>query len=175
MFIDQYRVLNLIYNLACTETTQQVKKYNDNIFGALILDKKTEEIICQGTNKASSISPLYHGEITTLLEYDKFNSKAKPQNCIFVCSHKPCSMCLSALIWYGFKEVYYVFDYTETKRLFNMPLDEDILKEVFSRNDIVEDNNIIKLHRIIPSTKREKNLYSKLLKQYILLTNIRKT
>jgi tRNA(Arg) A34 adenosine deaminase TadA len=40
-------------------------------------------------------------------------------------------MCLSALAWSGFREVYFLFGYNETKDDFDIPDDIRMLKEIF--------------------------------------------
>ena len=54
------------------------------------------------------------------------------KNCIFLSSHEPCSLCLSAITFGGFDNFYYLFPYESTSDEFNIPHDLNILKEVFN-------------------------------------------
>ena len=79
------------------------------------------------------MNPLYHGEISTINEYfnSNLNNKIQPSDCVFLSTHEPCSLCLSAIAWSGFDNIYYFFPYKKTKELFNIPHDINILKEIF--------------------------------------------
>jgi tRNA(Arg) A34 adenosine deaminase TadA len=54
------------------------------------------------------------------------------KDCIFIATHEPCSLCLSAITWTGFDNFWYLFSYTSTKDAFNIPHDLKILDEVFA-------------------------------------------
>jgi len=108
----------------------------NKIFGAAILNKNNLSTVIIGTNN-EIINPLYHGEISTINEYfnSNLNNEIKPSDCIFLSTHEPCSLCLSAITWSGFDNFYYFFPYSETKDKFNIPHDLNILKEVFNINE----------------------------------------
>ena len=63
------------------------------------------------------------------------NTRPKEKDCMFLSSHEPCSMCLSAITFSGFDNFYYLFPYTATNDEFSIPHDLNILKEVFKIND----------------------------------------
>ncbi|GIS77728.1 MAG: hypothetical protein CM1200mP13_10870 [Candidatus Pelagibacterales bacterium] len=68
----------------------------------------------------------------TLKKFYKFSLKykTKRKRLMFLSSHEPCSMCLSAITFSGFDNFYYLFPYTATNDEFNIPQILKILKEV---------------------------------------------
>ena len=106
------------------------------VFGASILSKSTLSPIVSATNDEMT-SPLLHGETNTLLQFHAHNAalpadqRVDPKDCIFLSTHEPCSLCLSAITWSGFDNFYYCFTYEDTKQLFAIPHDLRILREVF--------------------------------------------
>jgi len=108
----------------------------NKIFGAAIIKKSDLSLVIAGTN-AEINNPLYHGEISTLNAF--FNipkiDRPPPEDCIFVSSHEPCSLCLSAITWANFDNFYYFFGYQDTRDSFNIPHDLNILREVFKVDD----------------------------------------
>ena len=50
-------------------------------------------------------------------------------------THEPCSMCLSAITWAGFDNFIYLFSYQESRDLFAIPHDLNILNQVFNVQD----------------------------------------
>lgn len=120
------------------------------VFGAAILHNKTLSPLTVATNY-ESLSPLLHGEINCIQQFftvDFPDPKTRPsprEDCIFFATHEPCSLCLSGIAWSGFKEVYYLFTYEESRDLFSIPHDIDILEEVFRvRADGEEDGALNK-------------------------------
>ena len=124
-------LISKILNEIIPVTKISVSKGN-KIFGAAILNKNDLSTVIIGTNN-EIINPLYHGEISTINEYfnSNLNNKIQPSDCIFLSTHEPCSLCLSAITWSGFDNIYYFFPYKKTKELFNIPHDINILKEIF--------------------------------------------
>tara|TARA_Y100000590_G_scaffold461403_1_gene622873 strand:+ start:690 stop:1271 length:582 start_codon:yes stop_codon:yes gene_type:complete len=110
-------------------TKKSVLKGN-KIFGALILDKKDYTTISVDTNNEIE-NPLLHGEISTINKFYNNRNNINPNKCIFISSHEPCSLCLSAITWSGFKNFIYLFPYEDTNDIFNIPHDLKILEEVF--------------------------------------------
>lgn len=102
------------------------------VFGAAILRKSDLSVVVACTNDEAT-SPLLHGEIATLFEYHRMASdrRPSPEECLFLSTHEPCSLCLSGITWSGFDNFAYMFTYQDTMETFNIPHDIRILKEVF--------------------------------------------
>ncbi|KAK4230141.1 cytidine deaminase-like protein [Podospora fimiseda] len=104
------------------------------LFGAAILSRSSLSPITVSTNN-EKVSPLLHGEINCIqqffLTHPNPSTRPHPQNCIFFATHEPCSLCLSGITWSGFNEFYYLFTYEDSRDLFSIPYDIDILEQVF--------------------------------------------
>ena len=129
MIINYHFILDKILFDLLPLTKIAIKKGN-KIFGSIILNKEDYSTITIGTNN-EIINPLYHGEISSINHFFSNKVTANPSDCLFICSHEPCSLCLSAITWSGFDNIYYFFPYKKTKELFNIPHDINILKEIF--------------------------------------------
>ena len=129
MKINYSKLLNVILNEIIPETYLNVKKGN-KLFGAAIIKKTDLSTICIGVNN-EIVNPLFHGEISTINNFFSLNYKIDPKECIFITTHEPCSLCLSAITWAGFNNFYYFFPYEDTKNKFSIPHDLRILEQVF--------------------------------------------
>ncbi|PPR47131.1 MAG: tRNA-specific adenosine deaminase [Alphaproteobacteria bacterium MarineAlpha5_Bin9] len=154
-FYDQ--LLNLFLVKLIPQSKKSIKKGN-KIFSGAIINKKNQ-IITLGTNN-ETLNPLFHGEIVTLNQYfkNKYNYR-NTKDYIFISSHEPCSLCLSAITWSGFKKIYYFFPYSDTKNKFKIPHDLKILKEVFKISDgnYNKSNKYWNSYSILDEIKKLKN------------------
>ena len=123
----------------------------NKIFGAAIINKNDHSLVVAGTNNETK-NPLWHGEIHTLKKFYELDNKKRPdeKNCIFLSSHEPCSLCLSAITFAGFDNFYYLFPYESTSEEFKIPHDLNILKEVFNVTDgkYIKENSYWKSYAI---------------------------
>ncbi|KAL6161275.1 hypothetical protein ACJQWK_08996 [Exserohilum turcicum] len=116
--------------------TRQGVSSGSKLFGAAILSRKDLTPYTLATNN-ERVSPLLHGEINCIQQFctvDFPNPSTRPhpaKDCIFLATHEPCSLCLSGITWAGFNEFYYLFTYEDSRDLFGIPYDIDILQEVF--------------------------------------------
>ena len=143
--------LNTIIEHIIPQTKIAISKGN-KIFGAAILKKSDYSFVCVGSNNEIE-NPLWHGEISTLKKFYEIptSERVSTRDCIFISTHEPCSLCLSAITWTGFDNFYYFFPYSDTNNKFNIPHDLKILKEVFNINqgNYNKENSFWKSYSII--------------------------
>ena len=162
------KLLNIFLSEVLPLTEKGVAKGN-KIFGAAIIKKDDLSLVIAETNNEIE-NPLWHGEMHAIKKFYELNSEKRPneKDCMFLSSHEPCSMCLSAITFSGFDNFYYLFPYSVTNNEFNIPHDLNILKEVFKITDgeYNKENSYWKSHSInmlIESLSHQKK--EKILKQ----------
>ena len=177
------KILNIFSNEVLPLTEKGVAK-GSKIFGAAIIKKDDLSVVIAETNNEIE-NPLWHGEIHALKKFYELNANIRPneKDCMFLSSHEPCSMCLSAITFSGFDNFYYLFPYNATNDEFNIPHDLNILKEVFKINNgeynkensywksqninlIVENLNSSKKEKILDHLDKIKKKYKSLSNQY---------
>jgi tRNA(Arg) A34 adenosine deaminase TadA len=104
----------------------------NKVFGAALLSKKDGAVILAETNNETE-NPLWHGEVHALRRFYEMPRGERPatSDLIFLSTHEPCTMCMSAITWAGFDNFFYVFSHEDSRDAFAIPHDLRILKEVF--------------------------------------------
>ncbi len=183
ILLDKF--LNVFKTNILPLTNKGVESGN-KIFGAAILKKEDYSLVIAGTNNEIE-NPMWHGEIYTLKKFYELDisNRPKEKNCIFLSSHEPCSLCLSAITFSGFDNFYYLFPYESTSDEFNIPHDLNILKQVFNISDgkyrkensywksyninkLIDNLNDLNKKRLIDSYNEIKTKYINLSKEYQL-------
>jgi tRNA(Arg) A34 adenosine deaminase TadA len=124
--------------------TEVLVTQGHNLFGAAVLDGVTLRTLTVGSNRRGD-NPVYHGEIDTILRFFELPHRPGAEETLFLATHEPCAMCLSALAWSGFREVWHLFDYDETASDFHMADDLKMLESLFGTTSPNRDNAYFRL------------------------------
>jgi tRNA(Arg) A34 adenosine deaminase TadA len=145
--------------------TAEGVSHGNKLFGAAILRKGDLSLVLAETNNEIE-NPLWHGEVHALKRFYEMPRKERPdtRDCIFLATHEPCSLCLSAITWTGFDNFYYLFSHEDSRDSFAIPHDLKILKEVFTldpggynaENAYWKSYSIRKLVRALPEPDRSR-------------------
>ncbi|TIW04431.1 MAG: nucleoside deaminase, partial [Mesorhizobium sp.] len=103
------RLLDVIEHDIVPKTAQGVA-HGNKLFGAAILRKDDRSLVLAETNNAME-NPLWHGEVHCLKRFYEMPKaeRVDTQDALFLATHEPCSLCLSAITWTGFDNFYYLF------------------------------------------------------------------
>ena len=158
------RLLDVIERDIAPMTADGVS-HGNKLFGAAILKKDDCSLVLAETNNETE-NPLWHGEIHALKRFYELPREERPdtRDCIFLATHEPCSLCLSAITWTGFDNFYYLFSHEDSRDSFAIPHDLKILKEVFTldpggynaENAYWKSFSIRKLVRDLPEQERNR-------------------
>ena len=102
----------------------------NKVFGAAILRKSDLSLVIAGTNDETG-NPLLHGEINTLNRFYELAQRPPTSDLLFLTTHEPCTLCMSAITWAGFDNYYYFYSHEDSRDSFAIPHDLVILKELF--------------------------------------------
>ena len=114
------------------EVTQKGVRKGNMLFGGAIIRKSDFSTVVAVTN-AETGNPLMHGEISAIHAFYDIPRDQRPaaKDCIFICTHEPCPLCLSGITWGGFDNFFYLFSYEDTNDAFNIPHDLRMNAEIF--------------------------------------------
>ena len=103
------RLLDVIEDDIVPKTAEGVA-HGNKLFGAAILRKDGRSLVLAETNNETE-NPLWHGEIHALKRFYEMPRADRPatRDCIFIATHEPCSLCLSAITWTGFDNSTFCF------------------------------------------------------------------
>ncbi|CAM5555060.1 nucleoside deaminase [Mycolicibacterium aubagnense] len=137
----------------------------NKLFGAAILRKSDRSLVLAETNNETE-NPLWHGEVHCLKRFYEMPKaeRVDTKDAIFLATHEPCSLCLSAITWTGFDNFYYLFSHEDSRDSFAIPHDLKILKEVFTlepggynaENAYWKSYSLRRLVRALPETERNR-------------------
>lgn len=126
------RLLDVIEHDIVPKTEDGIE-HGNKLFGATILRKSDRSLVLAETNNETE-NPLWHGEVHCLKRFYEMPKaeRVDTKDAIFLATHEPCSLCLSAITWTGFDNFYYLFSHEDSRDSFAIPHDLKILKEVFT-------------------------------------------
>jgi tRNA(Arg) A34 adenosine deaminase TadA len=129
------RLLDVIEHDIAPVTARGVAAGN-KLFGAAILRKSDLSVVIAETNNEIA-NPLWHGEMHAIKRFYELpeDQRPAPQDCLFLATHEPCSLCLSGITWSGFDNFYYLFSHQDSRDSFAIPYDIQILKAVYAVPD----------------------------------------
>ncbi|MBE1207198.1 nucleoside deaminase [Aminobacter carboxidus] len=158
------RLFDVIEHDIVPKTAEGVTKGN-KLFGAALLAKNDRSLVLAETNNELE-NPLWHGEMHCLKRFYEMPkaTRADTKDLIFLSTHEPCSLCLSAITWAGFDNFYYLFSHEDSRDSFAIPHDLKILKEVFTlepggynaENAYWKSFSLRKLVRELPEADRKR-------------------
>ncbi|MEP9372422.1 nucleoside deaminase [Mesorhizobium sp. KR1-2] len=158
------RLFDVIEDDIVPKTAEGVA-HGNKLFGAAILRKSDLSLVLAETNNELE-NPLWHGEVHCLKRFYEMPKADRPdtKDCIFLSTHEPCSLCLSAITWTGFDNFHYLFSHEDSRDSFAIPHDLKILKEVFTldpggynaENAYWKSHSLRRLVRELPQAEREK-------------------
>jgi tRNA(Arg) A34 adenosine deaminase TadA len=156
------RLFDVIEHDIVPKTAEGVA-HGNKLFGAAILRKDDLSLVLAETNNETE-NPLWHGEVHCLKRFYEMPKADRPdtKDCVFLATHEPCSLCLSAITWTGFDNFYYLFSHEDSRDSFAIPHDLKILKEVFTlepggynaENAYWKSFSLRKLMRQLPEAER---------------------
>ena len=162
--------------------TQEGVKTGNRIFGAAIIRKDDHSLVMAGTHHKDS--PLYHGEVYTIKKLYETMKRPAPDECIFITTHESCAMCLAAIAWSGFDNIFYLFSYEDFSDFYKTPYNTEMLEEIFrvkngnyrKKNSFWTSYNIIDLINKCSGPTKEGFLkrVEKLKTQYVEMTEVYK-
>ena len=100
------------------------------MFGAAILRKSDLSLVLAGTNDETD-NPLLHGEINTLNEFYELTDRPPTSELVFLTTHEPCTLCMSAITWAGSTTTTTSSATRTPATASRIPHDLKILKELF--------------------------------------------
>lgn len=147
------KILDAIEYSLLPLTKKEVARGN-HVFGAAVLDADTLETVAAGTNNRVA-NPIYHGEIDALQRFFALAGHPDPAKCLFAASHDPCPMCISAIAWAGFREIWVLCGYRDVRDNFNMPADLAMYREIFGSEGASEENKFYRKYSIEKEAAKE--------------------
>ena len=95
------RVLSTIEEEILPQTKTQLARGN-KMFGAAVLDAFSGDTVVAATNLETAC-PIHHGEVVAIEAWSSLKKRPRASECLFVATHEPCCLCVSAIVWSGFE------------------------------------------------------------------------
>lgn len=163
---DLSKLLSVIQEEILPKTEIGVQNGN-KVFGAAVLRRENLSCVIADTNEETKC-PLYHGEVNAIQKWSKMpqNTRGTSEDTVFLSTHEPCCMCISAIVWTGFKTVFYLFPYESTRDQ-GIPHDLEIMHELWGvaryrpRNKFCQTFSIMELVAKVKDSSQRQDLLDK--------------
>lgn len=76
-------------------------------FGAVIVDRRSGDVVCRGGNESHTGNRILHGEIVALMNCAAVEPTPDWDHLSLYTTAEPCPMCASAIVWSQIPEVIY--------------------------------------------------------------------
>jgi tRNA(Arg) A34 adenosine deaminase TadA len=130
------RLLEVIEQEILPLTRLRVAEGN-KVCGAAILLKNDLSLVLADTNHELA-NPLFHGEVQAINHFYTREPSSRPRaaDCVFLATHEPCPLCLSAIACAGFDNFFYLFEHADTQVRAVTRRSSGMLREVFGLNAV---------------------------------------
>ena len=161
------RVLTTIEEEILPQTKTQLAKGN-KMFGAAVLDAFSGDTVVAATNLETAC-PIHHGEVVAIEAWSSLKKRPRASECLFVATHEPCCLCVSAIVWSGFERCVFLFPYETTKRQ-GIPHDLNIMYELWRveryqrRNRYLATSGVSTLIAALPPSSERADLEARVSK-----------
>lgn len=94
---------------------QLAQRQGDYAVGAVLVRGNKVITKCSNRSKRDE-SPIAHAETLAITEASKILQKRHLNGCVIYCTHEPCPMCASVIVWARLKGVVYGARYQDMKK-----------------------------------------------------------
>lgn len=91
------------------------KDKGDYAVGAVLVKDDKVIVKCNNRSKRDE-SPIAHAETLAIIKACKILQKRHLKSCVLYCTHEPCTMCASVIVWARLKGVIYGARYQDMKK-----------------------------------------------------------
>lgn len=94
---------------------QLARRQGDYAVGAVLVNSSKIIAKCSNRSKRDE-SPIAHAETLAIIKASKVLKKRHLNGCVLYCTHEPCPMCASVIVWARLKGVVYGARYQDMKK-----------------------------------------------------------
>ena len=91
------------------------QRQGDYAVGAVLVKGYRIVVVCSNRSKRDE-SPIAHAEMLAITKASKILKSRHLNGCVLYCTHEPCPMCASVIVWARLKGIVYGARYQDMKR-----------------------------------------------------------
>jgi tRNA(Arg) A34 adenosine deaminase TadA len=114
---------------------------------AAVLDSQGRVVVAATSQEVAC--PLHRGAVVAIEQWAKCDQKPSMSEAIFLATHEPCCLCMTAIVHAGFQTCYYLFP-RETARGQSALHDQRILHELWNVKQYRKRNALCSITGIVP-------------------------